>query len=198
MRRGRKLPFLMCWRRLLPVCAVVLAVQASGADYPDARPIRMVVPFAPGGSSDVVGRLVGTKMAATLKQTIIVDNRSGAGGMIGSDIVAKSAPDGYTVLLVDALHIVSPLFNRNTLYDPVGDFTPIAMIAKSPVFLACNSGFEARSVADVIALAQKDPGKVSAGLPGSGSIVIEMLKLRGRVQLNMVPYKGKYQGSRFS
>src|SRR5262245_23523123 len=178
------------WRGVLLAGAVIFSAQAGGADYPGAKPIRLIVPLAPGGSSDVVGRLVGTKMAATLKQTIIIDNRAGAGGMIGSDIVAKAAPDGYTLLLVDALHIVSPLFTRNTLYDPVGDFTPIAMIAKSPVFLACNSGFEARTVADVIALAQKQPGIVSAGLPGSGSIVIEMLKLRGKLRLNMVPYKG--------
>jgi tripartite-type tricarboxylate transporter receptor subunit TctC len=150
----------------------------------------MVVPFAAGGSSDVVGRIIGTKIAASLKQSVVVDNRSGAGGAIGSDIVAKAAPDGYTLLLVDALHIVSPLFNRNTLYDPIKDFTPISMIAKSPVFLACNTGFEAKTVAELIAIAQKEPGKVSAGLPGSGSIVIEMLKLRGKINLNLIPYKG--------
>ena len=84
----------------------------------------MVVPFAPGGSSDVVRRLIGVKIAASLKQTVIVDNRAGAGGAIGSDIVAKSAPDDYTLLLMDTLHIVSPLFSRNALYDPIPDFTP--------------------------------------------------------------------------
>ena len=93
----------------------MLTLPSHAADFPGTRPIRMVVPFAPGGSSDVVGRLVGTRMAATLKQNIIVDNRAGAGGMIGADIVAKAAPDGYTLLLVDALHIVSPIFSRNTL-----------------------------------------------------------------------------------
>ena len=161
-----------------------------GAEYPAAKPIRMVVPFAPGGSSDVVGRLVGNPMAVTLKQTIIVDNRAGAGGTIGADIVAKAAPDGYTILLVDALHIVSPIFNRNTLYDPVKDFTPIAMIAKSPVFLGVHPNYSAKSVADLVALAQKEPGKVSAGIPGSGNIPLEMLKLRAKIRLNMVPYKG--------
>ena len=164
--------------------------SSHAADYPSVKPIRMVVPFAPGGSSDVVGRLIGVKIAASLKQTVIVDNRAGAGGAIGADIVAKSTPDGYTLLLVDALHIVSPLFSRNTLYDPIRDFTPISMIAKSPVFLACNTGFEAKTVAELVALAQKAPGKVTAGLPGSGSIVIEMLKLRGKVNLNLIPYKG--------
>jgi tripartite-type tricarboxylate transporter receptor subunit TctC len=182
------MPMKLQRRLLLGLCAMPLLAQA--ADYPSVKPIRMVVPFAPGGSSDVVGRLIGTKIAVTLKQSVIVDNRSGAGGAIGSDIVAKSAPDGYTLLLVDALHIVSPLFNRNTLYDPIKDFTPISMIAKSPVFLGCHTGFEAKTVADVVALAKKEPGKVSVGLPGSGSIVIEMLKLRGKINLNLIPYKG--------
>ena len=175
---------------LLVTCAVLMPISSHAADYPSVKPIRMVVPFAPGGSSDVVGRLIGVKIAASLKQTVIVDNRAGAGGAIGADIVAKSTPDGYTLLLVDALHIVSPLFSRNTLYDPIRDFTPISMIAKSPVFLACNTGFEAKTVAELVALAQKAPGKVTAGLPGSGSIVIEMLKLRGKVNLNLIPYKG--------
>ena len=175
---------------LLTTCAALMPESAHAADYPSVKPIRMVVPFAPGGSSDVVGRLIGVKIAASLKQTVIVDNRAGAGGAIGADIVAKSTPDGYTLLLVDALHIVSPLFSRNTLYDPIRDFTPISMIAKSPVFLACNTGFEAKTVAELVALAQKAPGKVTAGLPGSGSIVIEMLKLRGKVNLNLIPYKG--------
>jgi tripartite-type tricarboxylate transporter receptor subunit TctC len=185
------MPMKLRCRPLLPgLCLMALPLLGQSADYASVKPIRMVVPFAPGGSSDVVGRLIGVKIAASLKQTVIVDNRSGAGGAIGSDIVAKAAPDGYTLLLVDALHIVSPLFNKNTLYDPIKDFTPISMIAKSPVFLGCNTGFEAKTVADVIALAKKEPGKVSVGLPGSGSIVIEMLKLRGKINLNLIPYKG--------
>ncbi len=178
------------WRLLIAFCALALPLAGHAADYPGVKPIRLVVPFAAGGSSDVVGRIIGLKIAASLKQSVVVDNRAGAGGAIGSDIVAKATPDGYTLLLVDALHIVSPLFNRNTLYDPIKDFTPISMIAKSPVFLACNTGFEAKTVADVVALAQKEPGKVTAGLPGSGSIVIEMLKLRGKISLNLIPYKG--------
>ena len=92
----------------------IAAPAPAAAEFPGARPIRMVVPFAPGGSSDVVGRLVGVRMAATLKQNIIVDNRAGAGGMIDADIVAKAAPDGYTLLLVDALHIVSPIDRKST------------------------------------------------------------------------------------
>ena len=168
----------------------VLAHPACAAEFPGARPIRMVVPFAPGGSSDVVGRLVGTRMATLLKQNIIVDNRAGAGGMIGADIVAKAAADGYTLLLVDALHIVSPIFSRNTLYDPVRDFTPIAMIAKSPLFLATYTAHEAKTLADMLGLARREPGRVAVGIPGTGNIVIEMLQLRGKVRFNLVPYKG--------
>ena len=175
---------------LLAACTMLWSWLAHAADYPAAKPIRMVVPFAPGGSSDVVGRLIGTKIALSLQQTIIVDNRAGAGGTIGSDIVAKAAPDGYTLLLVDALHIVSPLFNKNTLYDPIKDFTPIAMIAKSPLFLATHPAFEAKTLPDMLAVARREPGRVAVGIPGSGNIVIEMLKLRAKVNLNLVPYKG--------
>ena len=179
----------VCW---VAVSAAMwaLAMHTRAADFPAAKSIRMVVPFAPGGSSDVVGRLVGVRMAATLRQNIIVDNRAGAGGMIGADIVAKAAPDGYTLLLVDALHIVSPLFSRNTLYDPVKDFTPIAMIAKSPLFLATHPAFEAKTLPDMLALARREPGRVAVGIPGTGNIVIEMLKLRAKVNFNLVPYKG--------
>ncbi len=177
-------------RLLFAGCALALPITGRAADYPSLKPIRMVVPFAPGGSSDVVGRLLATQISASLKQSVLIDNRGGAGGTIGSDIVAKAAPDGYTLLLVDALHIVSPLYIRNTLYDPIKDFTPVAMIARSPAFLACNVGFEARTIAEMVALALKAPGKVTIGLPGSGSIVIEMLKLRSKAQFTLVPYKG--------
>lgn len=171
-------------------CSVLLSSLAQAAEYPTVKPIRMVVPFAAGGSSDVVGRLIGTRIAVTLNQSIVVDNRAGAGGTIGSDIVAKAAPDGYTVLLVDALHIVSPLFNKNTLYDPIKDFTPIAMIAKSPLFLATYPAFEAKTLQEMIAAARREPGRITVGIPGSGNIVIEMLKLRAKLNLNLVPYKG--------
>ena len=179
-------------RLLLAACALVLPllVGAQTPDYPGLKPIRMVVPFQAGGSSDVVGRLLATQIAGSLKQSVVIDNRAGAGGTIGSDVVAKSPPDGYTLLLVDALHIVSPLFNRNTLYDPIKDFTPVAMVAKTPTFLASSAAFEATNLAAVVAFARKNPGRVTVGLPGSGSLVIEMLKLRSKAQFTLVPYKG--------
>jgi len=179
-------------RLLLLAAALILPLSGAGqtSDYPNLKPIKLIVPFPAGGSSDVVGRLIGAQIAASLKQPVVVDNRGGAGGTIGSDVVAKSPPDGYTLLLVDALHIVSPLFNRNTLYDPIKDFSPVGMIAKTPTFLACNSGFEATSVAALVALARKQPGRITVGLPGSGSLVIEMLKLRSGAQFTLVPYKG--------
>ena len=178
-------------RRLLQtLTALALPRGSMASDFPTQKPIRMVVPFAAGGSSDVVGRMLATLMAASLKQTVVVENRAGAGGTIGSDVVAKAPPDGYTLLLVDALHIISPLFNRNTLYDPIKDFTPVAMIAKAPIFLACHAAFEAKTVAALVALALKKPGQITVGLPGSGSMVIEMLKLRSKAQFTLVPYKG--------
>ena len=178
-------------RRLLQALAALALPRASrGTDFPGRKPIRMVVPFAPGGSSDVVGRMLATLMATSLKQSVVVENRAGAGGTIGSDMVTKAAPDGYTLLLVDALHIISPLFNRNTLYDPIKDFTPVAMIAKAPIFLACNAAFEAKTVAALVALALKKPGQLTVGLPGSGSMVIEMLKLRSKATFTLAPYKG--------
>ena len=161
------------WRRLLQTLTALAPPRGSTAsDFPTQKPIRMVVPFAAGGSSDVVCRMLVTPMAASLKQTVVVENRADADGTIGSDVVAKAAPDGYTLLLVDALHIISPLFNRNTLYDPIKDFTLVAMIAKAPIFLACNAAFEAKTGAALVALALRKPGQITVGLPGSGSMVV--------------------------
>ena len=140
-------------RRLLQTLAALAPPRGSMAsEFPKQKPTRMVVPFAAGGSSDVVCRMLATPMAASLKQTEVVENRAGAGGTIGSDVVAKAAPDGYTLLLVDALHIISPLFNRNTLSAP-----DISTIAESGL-----AGFDVSSWYAIMPPARTPPDIVNA------------------------------------
>lgn len=171
------------------MAAAALPLIGRAEDYP-SKPIKLVVPFAPGGSSDAVARLIALQMAKSLKQAVLVDNRAGAGGLIGTDVVAKAAPDGYTLLLADSLHVISPIYNRNTTYDPIKDFSQVGMVAKAPAFLACPSNFEATSLGGMLEMARKSPGRVTIALPGSGSIVIEMLKVYGKAQFTLIPYKG--------
>src|SRR5262245_275790 len=141
----------------LPILCTALLFAMTGfsaaQDYP-ARPIRMIIPFPPGGGSDVTGRVVAQALGERLGKQIIVDNRAGAGGVIGSEIAANSPKDGYTLLMVSLAHTVNPwLYDLNGRYDPINTFTPIAIIAASPVVLVVNPNVPAQSVADVIALA---------------------------------------------
>lgn len=178
-------------RRQLMTAMAAAALPGIGRadDYPN-KPIKLIVPFAAGGSSDAIARLIGLQMAKSLKQPVLVDNRAGAGGLIGTDVVAKAAPDGYTLLLADTLHVISPLYNSNTMYDPIKDFSQISMVAKTPAFLACSNNFEATSLGGMLEMAHKSPGRVTIAVPGSGSIIIEMLKVYGKAQFTLVPYKG--------
>src|SRR5262245_34630308 len=137
----------------LATAALILALAASvsAQDYP-TKPIRMIIPFPPGGGSDVTGRVVATALGERLGKQVIVDNRAGAGGVIGSEIAANAPKDGYTLLMVSLAHTVNPwLYDLKGRYDPINTFTPIAIIAASPVVLVVNPNVPAQSVADVIA-----------------------------------------------
>ena len=162
------------------------------SDYP-SRPIRLVVPFAAGGVSDITARVLVSRMNDGLGQRMVVDNRGGAGGMIGTDIVAKATPDGYTLVLAsNGTHAVVPHLYKNVPYDPVKDFAPIGMISIAPQILAVNNDVAARSVKELIALAKTKPGLLSYGSSGTGStghISGEMLSAMAGVQLTHVPYK---------
>jgi tripartite-type tricarboxylate transporter receptor subunit TctC len=174
-----------------------VAATASGAaigsgEYP-ARPIRMVVPFAAGGVSDITARVLASRMQESLGQRLVIDNRGGAGGMIGTDIVAKAAPDGYTLVLAsNGTHAVVPHLYKKVPYDPVKDFAPIGMVSISPQVLAVNKDLPVKSVKDLIALAKAKPGALTYGSSGNGStghISAEMLGAMAGIQLTHVPYK---------
>jgi tripartite-type tricarboxylate transporter receptor subunit TctC len=166
------------------------AQNAAGA-YP-VRPIRLIVPYAPGGASDATGRILGQKMGELLGQQFVIDNRPGAAGSIGREIAAKATPDGYTLLIADSPHTINVHVLRHVPYDPIKDFTPITLLASAPQTFIVNPAFPAKTVREFIALAQANPGKYNFGSGGRGSITFltgELFKLAAHVNVVHVPYK---------
>jgi tripartite-type tricarboxylate transporter receptor subunit TctC len=162
------------------------------ADYP-SRFVRFIVPYAPGGSSDVLARTLGQKLAESLGQSFTVDNRPGAGSMIGTDAAAKAAPDGHTIILSDMPHAINPSIHARVPYDPVKDFAPITLVGVSPMFLFANRSFDAGGVKEVIALARAQPGRIAIASGGNGAtthLAAELLQSRAGIKLTHVPYKG--------
>ncbi|HTG96017.1 MAG TPA: tripartite tricarboxylate transporter substrate binding protein [Burkholderiales bacterium] len=163
------------------------------AAWPE-KPVRIIVPFAPGGSADTLGRLVAQKLSEQLKASFVVENRGGAGGALGSELALKAAPDGYTLVVSGiASHVIAPLLPQGTPYDPVRDFTHIAMFGGPPAVLAVNPSMEAKDLREFVALAKARPGALSYGSPGNGTqgqLVAELFKQRAGIQMVHVPYKG--------
>jgi tripartite-type tricarboxylate transporter receptor subunit TctC len=178
---------------LLKVATLVLALAAPAAadDYP-AKPVRLIIPFPPGGSNDVVGRMIATQLSERLGKQVVVDNRAGAGGVIGTEIAAKAPPDGYTLLVVSIAHAVNPwLYKLN--YDPIKAFAPVAILATGPNVLAVNPSLPVNSVKELIALAKQKPGELQYASAGVGSFQHlggELFKLTAGVDILHVPFKG--------
>lgn len=172
--------------------ALLAALEAS-AQYP-AKPIRLIVPFPPGGPTDIVARPLAQMLGEALKTTVIVDNRGGAGGSVGADIVAKAAPDGYTLLMATVgTHAINPALYKKLPYDAVKDFTPIALVAAAPVAIVVHPSQPATDVAGLVALAKQSPGKISYGSAGNGTpghLTGEMFKTATGINIQHVPYKG--------
>jgi tripartite-type tricarboxylate transporter receptor subunit TctC len=174
---------------------VVLMTLAGGvlAQSWPAKPVRIVAPFAPGGSADTLGRIVAQKLSESLKENFIVENRPGAGGALGSDLVAKAAPDGYTLVVSGiASHVLAPAV-QGTAYDPVRDFTHIALFGGPPAVLAVNPSLNVKDLKEFVALAKSKPGALSYGSPGNGTqgqLVAELFKQRAGIDIQHVPYKG--------
>jgi tripartite-type tricarboxylate transporter receptor subunit TctC len=180
-------------RTKLALAAMVAScLSAHAADYP-AKAITIIVPFAPGGSNDIVARAIGKKMSEDWGQAVVVDNRAGAGGVIGADFVARAAPDGYTLLLVSSTFTINPAVKSSLPFDTMKDFVPVAEIAQSPLLLAASNSFPANSVADLIALAKAKPASITFASAGPGSInhiAAELLAGSAGIKLVHVPYRG--------
>lgn len=170
-----------------------VALGASAQGYPN-RPIRLVVPFPAGGTTDILARAVSQKLTEALGQAVVVDNRAGAGGNIGADLVAKSAPDGYTLLMgTVGTHAINPSLYSKMPYDHVKDFVPVVLVAGVPNVLVVNPALPVNSVADLIKLAKDKPGTINFASSGSGTSIHlsgELFKTMAGVDMTHVPYKG--------
>lgn len=180
-------------RNLLVVLALGMSQPyAHASRYPD-RPIRLVVPLAPAGTTDILARLVAQRLTAAFGQPVIVDNRPGAGGNIGNEVVARSAADGYTLLMAVPPLVINPSLYTKVGYRPIDDYTPISLIASVPVVLAVNPGLPARSVKDLISLAKASPGTynfASSGVGGTPHLAGALFASMAAVDIVHVPYKG--------
>jgi tripartite-type tricarboxylate transporter receptor subunit TctC len=178
---------------LCAVAALALALPAAAQGYP-SKPIRFVVPYPAGGPLDTVARLLAQKVSESTRQPVVVDNKPGAGGNIGADIVAKSPPDGYTILMgAVATHAINPTLYASIPYDPVRDFTPVTQVASTPNVLVVNPAVPANDVKGFIAYARANPGKLNFGSGSTGSaghLAGELFNAQAGVKMTHVPYKG--------
>ena len=174
--------------------AVLAAAGAIAAEIYPAKPVRLIVPFPPGGGTDIIARLVGQKFSAQVGQPLVIDNRGGANAIIGTDLAAKSPGDGYTLLVVlPASMAVNPALYPNLPYDPLRDFAPVIQFNSIPLLMAAHPSLPAKTVAALIQLARSRPGQVifaSSGTGGSSHLALELFKLMTRTDMVHVPYKG--------
>lgn len=181
---------------VLTACAAGATIDAMANPYP-ARPVRLIVPFAPGGGADNLARTLHAAAIDALGQTIVIDNRGGGGGTIGTDLVAKAPPDGYTIALVTTGHTVNPSLLPKVPYDAYNHFEPISLLATQPNVLVVHPSVGARSVQELVALAKAKPGVINFASGGNGSsphLSGELLKLATGVAINHIPYKGAGPG----
>ncbi len=181
-----------CW-----LVAGVQATQTGAADAARRAPIRLVVPFPPGGGGDFVARSVGYKLGEILGRQVVIDNRGGGGTTLASDLVAKAQPDGNTLLIVGTAHAVNPTLHEKLPYDTERDFAPVSPVTGgAPLILVVHPGMPARSVKELIALAKSKPGQLNYSSPGNGSptqLAAEMFKSMAAVDIMHIPYKGSSQ-----
>ena len=174
-------------------CAALLgpSLASAQAPYPD-KPIRFVVPYPPGGGTDVIARIVQPRLQAALGQTVVIDNRGGGGGSLGTDLVSKATPDGYTVLFTLSSHTINPAIYPKLSFDTQRDFEPVGMVASLPQLLAANPQFAGNTVAETVALAKAKPGLpfASVGNGSPGHLAGELMMLRTGTQMTHIPYKG--------
>ncbi len=183
--------------RFLRLCIALvllsLPIPALAQKYPD-RPIRLIVPFPPGQATDILARLLGEKLAVQMGQPVVIDNRSGAGGIIGTEAGARAVPDGYTLVMLSSGPVtVNPYVYNNVPYDPVKDFTPIANLAATAHVLVVRPDFPAKTLAELIAMVKAKPGQYNFASPGAGTsqhLTMEMFRYRAGLEMTHVPYRG--------
>jgi tripartite-type tricarboxylate transporter receptor subunit TctC len=174
---------------------LVTASSACAQSYP-TKPIRMIVPFVPGGNTDIIARVFAPKMSELLGQQIVIENRGGAGGVIGTEVVARAAPDGYMLVMVSAGHAINPALIKKLPYDSIKDFAPISMIADVPTALVVHPSLPAKTVTEFIAIARARPGQINYSTAGRGTVghlAAELLSSMAKIKLVHVPYKGTGQ-----
>ena len=181
--------------------SIVIAALAAGIAVPagvlaqtyPSRPIRLVVPYPPGGGTDIIGRVVAQKVGDSVGQQVVVDNRGGAGGIIGTEIVARALPDGYTILMAPTSHVINPSIYRKLPYDTEKDFAPITLAASATIVLATHPSVHARTLKELIAHAKAKPGELNFGSAGNGTVFHltgELFKRQAGIEMTHVPFKG--------
>jgi tripartite-type tricarboxylate transporter receptor subunit TctC len=187
----------LLWSTLLagmPVAAHAQGPSTGSAQAYPNKPVRLIVAFPPGGSTDIIARLVGQKLSERLGQQVIIDNRGGAGGTIGTEIAARSNPDGYTLTMgTTSTHVIAPAIFPNVRYDSIKDFEPITLVASTPYLLVLHPSVKATTLKEFIALVKSQPGKLNYASAGAGTttqLAMEMLKLSAGIDIVHVPYNG--------
>jgi tripartite-type tricarboxylate transporter receptor subunit TctC len=180
----------LLWGALLAVLPATTFAQGA---YP-TKPVRLIVAFPPGGSTDIIARLVGQKLGERLGQQVVIDNRGGAGGMIGTEMAARSSADGYTLTMgTTSTHVIAPAAYPEVKYDPIKDFEPITLVASTPYLLVLHPSVQAKSLKEFVGLMKAQPGKLNYASAGAGSttqIAMEMLKLASGTNIVHIPFKG--------
>ncbi len=177
---------------LVAIVATANVAIAFGQPYP-SKPIRMIVPYAPGGGTDNLARMLGKKMSEVFGQSVVVDNRAGAGGIVGAELTAKAAPDGYTILMTSSAHTIVPATYGKLPYEPLKDFAPISLLTAQPYLMVVHPSVPAKSVKDFIALAKARPGQLNYASGSTGTaphLAGELLKSLTGIDLVHVPYRG--------
>lgn len=173
--------------------ATLIPAAAPAADRFPNRPVRFIVPYPPGGGSDITGRAIGERMQVSTGQTFVIDNRPGATGLIGTEIAAKAPADGYTIILADAPHTINAVVYKRKRYDAIKDFTPITLVATSPQVFAAHPSFRLNTLKELLALPRAETAKIAVGTSGLASgphMTIEWLRVLTGLTLNHIPYKG--------
>ena len=193
MAIGGKLLRALCAFLLAGVVSAPLPVSAQTPDAWPSKPVRLILPFPPGGGTDILGRLISERLTAGLGQPVVTENRGGAGGNVGAEAAARSAPDGYTIVLVAPSLAISPSLYSKLNYDPVRDFAPVSLVATVPNVMITHPSVPAQTLAEFIQLAKTKPGGMNFGSGGSGTsnhLACELFNIVAGVKLVHVPYKG--------